>query len=101
MGQCGYCASWHKHSGPGGVSPPWFPALTGNEVPAMSTIPTPHDIQGHAWWPQTDTPNERHVWHCTCGHEVAQAFGAPVPDELISHPQDHGQMRGHDRWGER
>lgn len=53
--------------------------------------------QGHAWRPVTDPPNERHVWMCTCGHEVVQAFGAAVPDELIGHPRDHGQMRGHDR----
>jgi hypothetical protein len=51
-------------------------------------------LAGHAWWPCADPGNQRHVWTCTCGETVYQPFGAPVPDELISHPQEHGQMRG-------
>jgi hypothetical protein len=54
-------------------------------------------LAGHAWWPVTDPGNDRHVWTCTCGHTVYQPFGAAVPDELIAHPQEYGQLRGGDR----
>lgn len=62
----------------------------------MSTLPIQPglNIVGHAWWPKIDEPNQRHIWNCTCGHSIVQPYGAPVPDELISHPQSFGQMRG-------
>jgi hypothetical protein len=48
----------------------------------------------HAWTLTRDLPNKRFVWACTCGHTVDQPFGTAVPDDLVSHPQEHGQMRG-------
>lgn len=52
------------------------------------------ELRGHAWWPKIDHENRCHVWRCTCDEIVLQMFGAPVPDELISHPQSFGQLRG-------
>lgn len=70
----------------------------------MSNIPTPSDdaeailaaAVRHAWrTPITDNANQCHIWRCTRGDAIVyQPFGAPVPCELISHPQEHGQMRG-------
>lgn len=51
-------------------------------------------VRGHAWWPKIDNELQCHVWRCICDEIIYQAFGAPVPDELISHPQSFGQMRG-------
>lgn len=48
----------------------------------------------HAWQLSRDVQGERFVWTCSCGHTVFQRFDTPVPDELISHPQRHGQLRG-------
>lgn len=62
----------------------------------MSNLAPRSDIMGHGWWPRLDPTGEQHIWTCTCRYVVVQAFGAPVPDELISHPQEHGQLRGHD-----
>lgn len=63
----------------------------------MDNVPIRNDsagVRGHAWWPRIDNANETHVWQCTCNEIVYQPFGAPVPDELISHPQSFGQLRG-------
>lgn len=69
----------------------------------MSNLPKPTNtgvfsgdaiVQGHAWWPRQDMANQVTVWRCTCGEIVYQPFEAPVPCELISHPQSHGQLRG-------
>lgn len=63
----------------------------------MSTIPIPDDrneVASHAWWPQNDYVLQAHLWRCTCKELVVQPFGTPVPDELISHPQSFGQLRG-------
>lgn len=54
----------------------------------------PVKVFGHAWWPRVDNENQCHVWRCTCDEVVYQAFGSPVPDEILSHPQSFGQMRG-------
>jgi hypothetical protein len=56
----------------------------------------PRRVDVHAWWPQADPEAEGHLWRCTCGHTVFQPFDSAVPDELISHPQSFGQMRGGD-----
>jgi len=63
-------------------------------VSSLTTRDDSAGSAGHAWWPRIDHANECHVWRCTCGHLIYQLFGAPVPDELIGHPQSHGQMRG-------
>ena len=52
------------------------------------------EVRGHAWWPSIDQANQTHIWRCTCSEIVYQPFGTPVPDELISHPQSFGQLRG-------
>jgi hypothetical protein len=48
----------------------------------------------HRWTLGRDEPGERFVWTCTCGVVVIQRFDTPAPDELISHPQSAGQLRG-------
>jgi hypothetical protein len=59
----------------------------------MSSVP---NVVGHAWWPENDYTTQTHIWRCTCGEVVYQPFEAPVPCEIIGHPQDHGQLRGWD-----
>lgn len=54
----------------------------------MQTVPA------HAWRVREDHENQGHVWTCTCEYAVVQPYGTSTPDELISHPQSYGQMRG-------
>ena len=66
----------------------------------MSSVQKPSDenpsvVRQHVWdTPEWDLPNRCHVWRCSCDEIIYQAFGEPAPDELISHPQSFGQMRG-------
>lgn len=71
------------------------------QKPPYDSLTERAQVLGHAWWPHIDTANQRHVWQCTCSEIVYQLFGAPVPDELISHPQSYGQLRGWDVPGSR
>lgn len=69
----------------------------------MSNIQTPSDdaeailaaAMRHSWNPPLKDPQSGgFLWTCTCDYPIFQPDGAPVPDELISHPQSFGQMRG-------
>jgi hypothetical protein len=59
----------------------YIDALIGAFDPSRARIPR------HGWSVWQDSPNQRLLWQCACGVTVAQRFGAPVPRELLTHPQ--------------
>lgn len=76
------------------------------QIPPSDDPAEQEEVRRHAWWPVLDPPSQGHIWNCTCGEKVFQADGAPVPDELISHPQSFGQLRGDElsqapKWSQR
>ena len=64
------------------------------QKPTYDALVERAEVREHAWWPHQDYANLVTIWRCTCREEVFQDFGAPVPDEIIGHPQSHGLMRG-------
>jgi hypothetical protein len=64
------------------------------QIPSSGDPAEQAEVRRHAWWPVLDPASQGHVWTCTCGETVFQPELAAVPDELISHPQSFGQLRG-------
>lgn len=96
LGQVRLASLGIQRSGPGRRANAVIPGLTGIEVRLCTRYRRPLTVPRHATRGRCSA-HERaglFLWTCTCGDEVIQLYGQPAPDELVSHPREHGQWRG-------